>query len=225
MKRILLVLLSILITISFYAQESEIDSTISYLALGDSYTIGESVARESQWPRQLRDSLSKKGILLNEPVIIAKTGWRTDEMLQAARSRLDNERFDLVSLLIGVNNEYQGKSPDSFEQEFEKCLKYAIEHCKRGKQGVFVLSIPDYGYTPFGEENQQKISNRLDKYNSICEKICNEYGIVFLTITDISRQVPENPLLVAEDNLHPSAEQYARWIKRILPEVYKLIVK
>lgn len=224
MQRIIFLLLPILITGTLCAQESKSDSSISYLALGDSYTIGESVVEEGQWPRQLRDSLAKKEVFLDEPVIIAKTGWRTDEMLKAARKALNDQQFDLVSLLIGVNNEYQGKSPASFEKEFENCLKYAIEHCKNGKKGVFVLSIPDYGYTPFGEEKQQRISRRIDKYNTICKEICSEYGVLYLNITDISRRVPEDLSLVAEDNLHPSAAQYARWIERIAPEVYKLTV-
>lgn len=206
------------------AQENEhADSLYTYLALGDSYTIGESVAREYQWPRQLRDSLRSMGMAVDEPLIIAKTGWRTDEMLTAAKIRVDNQEFDLVSLLIGVNNEYQGKSSESFKAEFEQCLQYAIERCKDGEKGVFVLSIPDYGFTPFGSEKQEQITNRLREYNKVCRQVCKKYGVLFINITDISQRVPKDSTLVAPDGLHPSGKQYALWVRRSAQKVYKLI--
>ena len=195
----------------------------SYLALGDSYTIGESVKVENQWPRQLKDALDSNGYSIDEPKIIAKTGWRTDDMLKAARSQLGKEKFDIVSLLIGVNNEYQGKTPESFEKEFESCLKYAISKSKSGIKGVFVLSIPDYGYTPFGEKNQKQISARIDAYNEICKTICKQYDVLFFNITPISRKVKSMTKLVASDGLHPSKEQYQLWVEKVLPKLKKVI--
>ena len=199
------------------------DSTMSYLALGDSYTIGESVEEAFRWPLQLRDSLKKEGFYLDEPRIIARTGWRTDEMLDAATDQVSNDTFDIVSLLIGVNNEYQGRSPESFVSEFESCLIFAIDHSKRGKDGVFVLSIPDYGFTPFGQKNQVRITERLNKYNEICRSISEKHGVLFINITDISREVPENKELVAKDDLHPSGLQYAKWVERSLESVVELL--
>lgn len=209
---------------NLYAQEIEqTDSILSYLALGDSYTIGESVDKEHQWPGQLQDSLRSMGVAVEEPLIIAKTGWRTDEMLRAAKEKVGDQQFDIVSLLIGVNNEYQGMSPKSFESEFEECLQYAIERCKDGEKGVFVLSIPDYGFTPFGTEKKQQITKRLKAYNKICRQTCKEYGVLFINITDISRRVPEDSTLVATDKLHPSGRQYGLWVSRSAQKVYELI--
>jgi len=199
------------------------DSSMSYLALGDSYTIGESVEESFRWPVQLKDSLKKKGFNVEEPRIIARTGWRTDEMLDAAKDQVSKDTFDIVSLLIGVNNEYQGRSPESFISEFESCLKFAIDHSRKGKDGVFVLSIPDYGYTPFGQKNQERITDRLNKYNEICRSISEKHGVLFINITDISREVPENKELVAKDDLHPSGLQYAKWVERSLESVVELL--
>jgi acyl-CoA thioesterase-1 len=205
------------------SQKNTTSDTLSYLALGDSYTIGESVKPKDRWPIQLHTAFDTSNYSLEKPIIIAKTGWRTDDMLSDAKKRLDNSTFDLVSLLIGVNNEYQGKSPKSFEGEFEECLKYAISKSKQGKKGVFVLSIPDYGYTPFGETNQKTISKRIDAYNDICKRISKEYGVLYINITDISRRAKKENTLVADDGLHPSAEQYALWVERAVGDVIRLI--
>lgn len=175
-----------------------------------------------RWPQQLVDSLATAGIKVNDPTYIAKTGWRTDDMLKAAKKKIGKAQFDMVSLLIGVNNEYQQKSAESFEPEFKKCLKYAIKHCKSGKEGVFVVSIPDYGYTPFGSENQAIISERLDAYNEICQRISEEMDVAYFNITPISRQDKNNKTLVAKDGLHPSARQYALWVASFKSEVAKM---
>lgn len=206
-----------------FSQKNDTVKPLSYLALGDSYTVGESIKEEDQWPRQLKTALSANNILLEEPKIIAETGWRTDDLLSAAKNTLKDTTFDLVSLLIGVNNEYQGMSPESFEHEFELCLKYAISKSSHGKKGVFVLSIPDYGYTPFGKKKQKSISKRIDAYNEICKRTCEEYGVLYINITDISRQVKKQPSLIAYDNLHPSAKQYRLWVERSISQVAELI--
>lgn len=205
------------------SQSKNVNKSLSYLALGDSYTIGESVSPKDRWPIQLKNVLNSNETKLKEPKIIAETGWRTDDMLNAAKKQLEDTTFDVVSLLIGVNNEYQGRSPKSFESEFEKCLIYSIKKSNYGKKGVFVLSIPDYGYTPFGEKNQSSISERINAYNDICKRICEEYGVLYINITDISRRAKEEDSLVADDGLHPSAKQYALWVEKAVVEVAELI--
>ncbi|MFT4602208.1 MAG: lysophospholipase L1-like esterase, partial [Arenicella sp.] len=119
-------------------------------------------------------------------------------------------------------NEFQGWEPKKFKPEFEKCLDYAIEHCAQGKEGVFVVSIPDYGYTPYGSKNQAKISARLDIYNLICKTITTEKGVDFYDITPISRQDKKDKTLLAKDGLHPSAKQYTLWVNSFADKVYKL---
>lgn len=205
------------------SQTNEKKKPLSYLALGDSYTIGESVGPQYRWPVQFKQAFDTTQFTIKTPKIIAKTGWRTDDMLNAAKTELKDTTYDIVSLLIGVNNEYQGKSPKSFESEFEKCLKYAIQKSNYGNKGVFVLSIPDYGYTPFGEKKQASISKRLDAYNEICKRISAEHNVLYINITDISREVKKEPSLVADDGLHPSAEQYALWVERAVVKVAEMI--
>ena len=194
---------------------------LTYLALGDSYTICESVDSLKQWPKQLVAKLKTSGLDINLSKMVAQTGWRTDNMLSAAKKEVKKQKYDLVSLLIGVNNEYQGWDPINFKPEFEKCLDYAIEHCSKGKKGVFVVSIPDYGYTPFGASKQTVISARLDLYNTICENVAKDKGVAFYNITDISRQDDPDHTLVAKDGLHPSAKQYGLWVDSFSDKVFK----
>ncbi len=190
--------------------------SLSFLALGDSYTIGESVAEDECWPMQLKNALLANGVLVENPLIIAKTGWRTDELKAAIEEQNPHRNYDMVGLLIGVNNQYQGKSSASYRPEFEELLEIAITHAGGDKNKVFVLSIPDYGYTPFGAKNQKKISTELDAYNKINREITASKGVKYYYITDISRA--NDKTLVAKDSLHPSGEQYARWIKLILQD-------
>ena len=213
--------ISLLISLTYFSL-SYGQQHYTYLALGDSYTIGESVAKDKCWPKQLVKSLEKEGLINDQLKIIAKTGWRTDQLLAASQSELDNEKFDLVTLLIGVNNEYQGHSPASFKAEFEKCLDNAISHCKTGQAGVIVVSIPDYGNTPNGLSNQKRISIRIDAYNSICQAFCHQKSIKFCDITPISRG-KNMTKLTAKDGLHPSAFQYNLWIQKIKPYALKII--
>jgi len=186
------------------------------LALGDSYTIGESVSESSRWPVQLADSLNNRGLSIKNPVIIARTGWRTDELKKAIEDKKPEKNYDLVGMLIGVNNQYQGKSPESYRPEFEELLDLAIAHADGDKSRVFVVSIPDYGYTPFGKKNQEKISKELDTYNKINKTLTEARGINYYYITDISRKYDD--ALVAEDGLHPSGKQYALWVQEILKD-------
>lgn len=190
-----------------------------YLALGDSYTIGESVAEAERWPNQLAEALNKKGIEVAKPTIIATTGWRTDNLKNAMTiAKLKNE-YDLVSLLIGVNNQYQGKSSEQYAIEFEDLLATAIQLAKGKKENVFVVSIPDYGYTPFGQPKQEKISKELDQFNAINKTITEKHGITYFNITDISREGLKDKELVASDGLHPSGKMYSRWVELIVRDL------
>lgn len=181
-----------------------------FLALGDSYTIGESVDPNQRWPNQLAAKLK-----LPAPEIIATTGWRTDQLMKAIADADLIPEYALVSLLIGVNNQYQGKPIEIYEREFEELLQSAINLAKGKKKNVFVVSIPDYGYTPFGEAKQEKISAELDQYNAINKRITTRYGIRYFDITPISRKGLEDTTLVATDGLHPSGKMYAQWVELI----------
>jgi len=189
---------------------------ISYLALGDSYTIGESVTESERWPVQLAKALNERGIQVEPPVIIATTGWRTDNLKNAINIAQPKKNYGLVSLLIGVNNQYQGKPADQYAIEYEDLLKTAIALAAGKEENVFVVSIPDYGYTPFGKSKQEQITKALDEFNSINKRITEAYGITYVNITDISRKGFDDPELVAADGLHPSGKQYALWVERIL---------
>ena len=144
---------------------------IRYLALGDSYTIGESVPSEQNYPHLLEKDLIQKGLNLKETKIIAKTGWRTDDLISAINNERLTGTYDIVTLLIGVNNQYQHKPIEQYKKEFRALLKTAIELSDGKKERVFVISIPDYGYTPFGKENQKLISQELNLYNTINKSI------------------------------------------------------
>lgn len=181
-----------------------------FLALGDSYTIGESVAESERWPNQLAAKLK-----LKEPRIIATTGWRTDQLKAAIEAANLKPEYDLVSLLIGVNNQYQGKPIEIYEREFEELLQTSIKLAKGKKKNVFVVSIPDYGYTPFGKAKQETISLELDQYNAINKRIAAKYGVRYFNITAISRKGFEDTELVAADGLHPSGKMYAQWVEVI----------
>lgn len=213
----------ILLLLSFQsmAQKLIVHEEVKLLALGDSYTIGESVAASSRWPIQLVDSLQKRGVDCLQPKIIATTGWRTDNLSHAiSKTKFKkDEEYNLVSLLIGVNNYYQGKSVESYAPEFEALLKTAIQLAHGDKSSVFVLSIPDYGFTPFGKENQQKISEGIDAYNAVNKSITEKYGVKYFNITDTSRRGLSEPDLVAADGLHPSEKMYSEWVEIILSDI------
>jgi len=181
-----------------------------FLALGDSYTIGESVLEDERWPNQLADKLK-----INRPSIIAKTGWRTDDLKGAINSANLKDEYDLVSLLIGVNNQYQGKSSAQYEIEFEDLVKTAIQLANGKSKNVFVVSIPDYGFTPFGKAKQETITTQLNEFNRINKRIAEKYKIQYFNITDISRKGLEDPALVAADGLHPSGKMYTQWVEVI----------
>lgn len=216
MKKLMLIFM--LISIHGMAQQPDLTTKVKFLALGDSYTIGESVSVQERWPVQLTEALRKKGIDCSDPTIIATTGWRTDDLKHAITNANLKPEYTLVSLLIGVNNYYQGKSAESYAPEFEELLRTAIALAGGNKANVLVVSIPDYGYTPFGKDKQPAISKGIDAFNAINKSITEKLGIKYIYITDISRRGLADPGLVAGDGLHPSGKMYTEWVTRILQD-------
>lgn len=192
---------------------------LTFLALGDSYTIGESVSPKLRWPVQLVDSLKNKDIAVADPQIIAKTGWTTQDLLNAMKNQLENEKFDLVSVSIGVNNQYQGKSLKDYEEDLREIFKKAIYHSNSGAKGVFAVSIPNYGATPFGAENSERIGQEIEEFNQVFKKVASDFNVEFYNITPISERAAQENDLVAEDGLHPSGKMYSLWVAEFLPEI------
>ena len=187
-----------------------------YLALGDSYTIGEAVDPSERFPCQLQRKLSSS--LGSRPVevdVIAKTGWTTGDLQKAVDGASLSQEFDLVSLLIGVNNQYQGRSLEEYRLQFTRLLEQAIALAQSPAR-VFVVSIPDYGFTPFGLAKKEHITQQLDLFNAANLEITASVGVAYFDITPISRKGLEEPVLVASDQLHPSAEMYRRWVNDVI---------
>lgn len=197
-----------------------------YLALGDSYTIGESVPPNQTWPKQLVNRLASwmPFDTLLDPVVLATTGWTTSNLSQALDDAgHEDSTWDYVSLLIGVNNQYQGLSLEDYSNEFDVLLQRAIACADGRADRVFVVSIPDYGYTPFGQANQVAISGELQGFNAICRMRTLNAGVAHFDITPISQQWPQIESLVAADGLHPSGVQYGLWVDSFGPEVKALL--
>jgi lysophospholipase L1-like esterase len=196
--------------------------SLYYLALGDSYTIGQSVTESERYPVQLGDRLLADPT--NKEVrIIARTGWTTRDLAVAIDTTTDfRERYDLVSLLIGVNNQYQGRSLENYEVEFRELLEQAIGFAGSDTGRVFVISIPDYAYTTFGG-GSATVSEEIDAFNAANKAITDEYGIQYFDITPISREGLNEPELVAADGLHPSGEQYRRWVDLMVDDVRRML--
>lgn len=209
-------ILTLLLCTQAMAQKIVIEDNLRFLALGDSYTIGESVTKDSRWPVLLVDSLHRHGINAMEPAVIATTGWRTDDLKHAIEKSKIKGTFSLVSLLIGVNNLYQGKTAEAYAPEFEALLRLAIRLADNKKDHVFVLSIPDYGFTPFGQDKREQISPGIDSFNRVNRDITHRLGVSYIDVTDISRRGLAEPDLVASDGLHPSGKMYAEWVEQVL---------
>jgi len=191
---------------------------LNYLALGDSYTIGEAVPADRSFPYQLAHELNRQKQTVNTPTIIATTGWTTDELIDAiSQSGIADKKFDFVTLLIGVNDQYRGLSQDNYKIKFEQVLNTAIHFVNGDKNHVFVLSIPDYGVTPFGKENEAAIGVQIDQFNAINKQISTAAGVNYLDITTISRQAANDPDLIASDGLHPSGKMYLEWVEQLYP--------
>lgn len=200
---------------------------LTYLALGDSYTIGEGVDELDRYPVQLVHELNKIGkIPFETPQIIAKTGWTVDELDAGINaSSIRSEGYDLVTLLIGVNNQYRGRPVADYEKEFETMLQRAIGFAKGKKDHVVVISIPDWGVTPFAiskKADQVKVAKEIDAYNAAKKSVCKRYGIAFIDITEDYRAIGSRPEMVVEDQLHPSGLVYSRWTEKLLREVQQI---
>lgn len=198
-------------------------TTHTYLALGDSYTIGESVPENERFPIQLTKRMNEAGYSISTPKIIAKTGWTTDELNAAIlKENLGDQTFDMVSLLIGVNNQYRGRDVEIYRKEFAELLNRAIKFAKNNINNVLVLSIPDWGMTPFGKKSpKQNISSTIDLFNKVNKEECNKMGILYIDITPDSRLADKDPGLVANDGLHPSGKMYANWVDHIMNALLK----
>jgi lysophospholipase L1-like esterase len=224
------IVLMVLISFSCGSSKKRVSSentTYKYLALGDSYTIGESVCEDCSYPKQLADSLNT---VLNEKTsvqIIAKTGWTTTDLLSAINAQNPSNHYDLVTLLIGVNNQYQNKSFSIYEEEFPELLNRAIDFAKGNRKRVIVLSIPDYAFTPFGQTSgkAEKITSELKKYNAFAEKISNEKGVRFINITPITQNGLKDSALVASDGLHPSKKAYRKFVEMLFPNAKSILKK
>ena len=195
-------------------------TTVRYLALGDSYTIGQSVCATCRFPEQLKSQIQvQRPETTVDLKLIATTGWTTSNLLQAIQDQDPSSDQDLVTLLIGVNNQYQHQSFSIYETEFVALVNKAIVLAKGDKDKVIVVSIPDYAYTPFGQNlpNPENVSLELAQYNTFAQNYCTSAGITFVNITDITQMGLQYPNLVASDGLHPSEQAYTQFMQRILP--------
>lgn len=215
MKKIIL-LFTFLIMSKTFGQEP-----LKYLALGDSYTIGEQVPVEKSWPFQLTSYLKTKSITIEDPEVIAVTGWRTDELRDSiATQNYKPNSFDLVSLLIGVNNQYQNKPFKQFKTEFEDLLQTAISLSSHDEKGVFLVGIPDYSLSQFAkDEHLKKVSSRLKRYNRYIEKMSQRYGVAYYPLQKLSKPLHREKRMLAEDLLHPSGLQYKMWVDSFKDQV------
>lgn len=198
----------------------------SYLALGDSYTIGESVPGQENFPHQAIDLLSKTGYAFSKPTIVAKTGWTTDELEQGISKATLDSTYDIVSLLIGVNNQYRGRSSEEYAEQFQALLKKAIGFAGNHPEHVFVLSIPDWGATPFAAgRDRTQIAKEIDTFNAINKTITEKYQVHYIDITPGTREAATDMTLVTSDHLHPSGKEYSRWAKKLADEIQKAMMK
>ena len=202
------------------------DGAARFLALGDSYTIGEGVATAERWPEQLAQTLRKTGIAIGAPEIVARTGWTTDELSSAMDAHTFHPPYALVTLLIGVNNQYRGRDLDNYHAEFRALLERAIALAGGAAQHVVVVSIPDWGVTRFGRASGRdvaQIAHEIDLYNAANAQIAKMLHVRYADVTAASRDGGERPEALVGDGLHPSAAMYARWVETILPAARALL--
>jgi len=197
-----------------------------YLALGDSYTIGEGVAPDGRWPVQLAKRLRADGVSIDDPEIIATTGWTTDELSAAMDTATFSPPYALVTLLIGVNNQYRGRSLANYREEFGALLSRAIALAGERADHVVVVSIPDWGVTGFARahgRDAHRVGIEIDAFNATAREIAHDRGVAFVDVTRISRDAGDAPDALVDDRLHPSAAQYARWTDAVLASARKAL--
>ena len=201
-------------------------SKYSFLSLGDSYTIGESVSEYERWPVQLADRLRKDSISIANPDIIARTGWTTAELQDAIKASGNQKTYSLVSLLIGVNNQYRGQSEDRYRTEFRELLQTAVKFAGGKPAHVVVLSIPDWGFSPFAAgRDKASITREIDVFNGIAQDECRKAGVAYVDITPLTRSVAGDPTQFAFDGLHYSGKHMQQWAEKALPVVKELLKK
>jgi lysophospholipase L1-like esterase len=203
---------------------------LTMLCLGDSYTIGESVSEDERFPDQCVRLLEKHGVRFSKPQIIAKTGWTTDELIHAIHEAKVTGTFDAVTLLIGVNNQYREYNKDTYRKEFMELLNTAIKYAGGNADHVFVVSIPDWGGTPFGandgkQRSQAKIGEEIDEYNAIGKEEALKAKVHFTDINPFSKKAATDASLIANDNLHPSGKMYAGWAEMLSADMLKVYHK
>jgi lysophospholipase L1-like esterase len=197
---------------------------IQFLALGDSYTIGESIPENETWPIQLAARLRTVGVPAQDPVIVARTGWTTAELQEGIKKANIQTTYDLVFLLIGVNNQYRGDSQSVYRQEFRDLLSLSVQFAGMNPKRVIVLSIPDWGVTPYAaERDREAIASEINAFNSINREEAEQTGAAYVDVTPYSRQASNDPSLIAEDGLHPSPRMYSAWVDLILADIIDIL--
>lgn len=196
----------------------------TYLALGDSYTVGASVAEWQSFPEQLTTLLKNGHIDIASPDMVAVSGWTTADLLNSLQTNPPPKTYSFVTLLIGVNNQYQGRQIDEYKVQFSELLHLAISYAGDKPGHVFVLSIPDYGVTPFGSQfDKDEVAGQIDLFNAANKAIAEKEGTAYVDITAISRNAQYDPSLTARDGLHPSPEQYYKWVQKLYPLVLEIL--
>jgi lysophospholipase L1-like esterase len=231
MNKKFFILLALLIFFVWSCESSEPNpeevisiATYSYLALGDSYTIGQGVAEQDRYPNQLKDSLGKAGLAIGESLMIARTGWTTDELSNGIDNATVNPPYNLVTLLIGVNNQYRGRSLENYREEFAVLLIRAIGFAGGDPGKVIVLSIPDWGVTPFAQgRDRDKIAREIDAFNAVNLDESQKAGVSYIDVTEISRLAANRPELLATDGLHPSGLMYRLWVDELFPVAFQTL--
>ena len=197
----------------------------SMLSLGDSYTTGTGVSPQESWPVQLAMTLRLRGVYVHDPLIIAQNGWTTADLADGIRVAGPQGPFDLVTLLIGVNDQYSGRPIKEYRPAYTGLLAQAVAFACGNPQHVLVLSIPDWGVTPFAAgRDRARIASELDTYNAINQETAERNGVHYIDITPLTRRAGANPAMLAPDGLHPSGKMYALWVELIL-EIFELFLK
>jgi lysophospholipase L1-like esterase len=219
------VIFLVLILLLINCEGTSTMESYTYLALGDSYTIGESVPPDSSYPYQVYERLQANGLDMEEPVIIARTGWTTDELQAAIDPEAVTPPYNLVTLLIGVNNQYRGRDIDNYDIEFTELLNQAVILAGGEPGNVIVISIPDWGVTPFaGNRDRETIGKEIDEFNRVNYTRAQEAKVHYVDVTEISRTAADDTSLIAGDGLHPSAKMYALWTDKIAPLAETLLI-